>query len=100
MLGKFIVARIPALDRENNVFVRLHRVEMAGIWIESKTFNQEMLEKYDIAASITTLVLFIPFNGLEYVISSVEMRCIIGNGPWRRRIAGTDTFTLLIRFPS
>ena len=51
MIGKFIVARIPALDRENNVLVRLHRVEMAGIWVERKTFNQEMLEKYDIAAS-------------------------------------------------
>ena len=72
MIGKFIVARIPALDRENNVLVRLHRVEMAGIWVERKTFNQEMLEKYDIAASITTLILFIPFSGIEYIVSSME----------------------------
>lgn len=45
MVGTLILARIPVLDKENNVFVRLHRVEMSGIWVESKTFNQEMLEK-------------------------------------------------------
>lgn len=72
MVGTLIVARIPVLDKENNVFVRLHRVEMSGIWVESKTFNQDMLEKYEIPASITTLVLFIPFSGIEYIISSVE----------------------------
>jgi hypothetical protein len=72
MVGTLIVARIPALDKENNVFVRLHRLEMGGIWVESKTFNQEMLAKYEIPASITTLVLFIPFCGIEYIISSVE----------------------------
>jgi hypothetical protein len=72
MVGTLIVARIPALDKENNVFVRLHRVEMSGIWVESKTFNQDMLDKYEIPASITTLVLFIPFSGIDYIISSVE----------------------------
>ena len=72
MVGTLIVARIPALDKENNVFVRLHRVDMGGLWVESKTFNQDMLDKYEIPASITTLVLFIPFSGIEYIISSVE----------------------------
>jgi len=72
MVGTLIVARIPVLDKDNNVFVRLHRVEMAGIWVESKTFNQEMLEKYEIPASITTLVLFIPFCRVDYIIASVE----------------------------
>jgi hypothetical protein len=46
MIGTLIVARIPVLDKENNVFLRLHRVEMGDIWVESKTFNREMLEKY------------------------------------------------------
>jgi hypothetical protein len=72
MVGTLIVACIPALDKENNVFVRLHRVEMSGIWVESKTFNQEMLEKYEVPASMTTLVLFIPFSGIKYIIASVE----------------------------
>lgn len=44
---------------------------MSGIWIESKTFNQDMLEKYEIPVSITALVLFIPFSGIEYIIFTV-----------------------------
>ena len=72
MVGTLIVARIPVLDKDNNVFVRLHRVETGGIWVESKTFNQEMLEKYEIPVSITTLVLFVPFCRIDYIISSVE----------------------------
>lgn len=72
MVGTLIVARIPALDKDNDVFVRLHRVDIGGIWLESKTFNQEMLEKYEIPASITTLVLFIPFSGIGYIIASVD----------------------------
>ena len=43
-----------------------------GVFDKSKTFNQDMLEKYEVPASITTLVLFIPFSGIEYIISSVE----------------------------
>ena len=72
LVGKSIVAHIPALDKENSVFVRLHKVEANGIWIESKTFNQAMLEKFEMPVSFTTLVLFVPFCGIDYIVSSVE----------------------------
>lgn len=72
MIGTLIAARIPALDKENDVIVRLRRVEMSGIWLESKKFNQDMLEKYEIPILINTLVLFIPFSGVEYIISWAE----------------------------
>ena len=72
MIGKFIVTRIPALDRENMVLVRLHKVEESGIWIESQSFNETMLQKFGMAASATTLVLFIPFSGIEFIVSSVS----------------------------
>ena len=59
MLGKIIVARIPALDRENMVLVRLHTVEASGIWIESQKFNETMLQNLGIVASVTTLACII-----------------------------------------
>jgi hypothetical protein len=71
MLGKLIVARIPALDRENMVLVRLHTVEASGIWIESQKFNETMLQNLGIVASVTTLVLFVPFSDVDFIISSV-----------------------------
>ena len=72
MIGEFIVARIPALDKEGMVFVRLHKVEASGIWIESHTYNQEMLERFDMPISTTTLILFVPFAAISYVVASVE----------------------------
>jgi hypothetical protein len=71
MIGKFIVTRIPALERENMVLVRLHKVEESGIWVESQSFNETMLQKFGMAASATTLVLFVPFSGIDFIVSSV-----------------------------
>jgi hypothetical protein len=71
MIGKFIVTRIPALDRENMFLVRLHKVEESGIWVESQSFNETMLQKFGMAASAMTLVLFMPFSGIEFIFSSV-----------------------------
>ena len=72
MIGTFIVARIPALDHENMVLVRLRKVEASGIWVESQNFNETMLQKFGMAASATTLVLFVPFSGIEFIVSSVS----------------------------
>jgi hypothetical protein len=72
MIGKFIVAHIPALDRENMVLVRLHKVEESGIWVESQSFNETMLHKFGMAASTTTLVIFVPFSRIEFIVSSVS----------------------------
>lgn len=54
------------------VLVRLHKVEESGIWVESQSFNETMLQKFDMAASATTLVLFIPFSGIEFIVASVS----------------------------
>jgi hypothetical protein len=72
MTGEFIIARIPALDKENMVVVRLHKLEKAGIWIESHPFNEAMLEKYCMPGSVTSLLLFIPFSGIDYIVSSIH----------------------------
>ena len=72
MIGKFIVARIPVLDGGNMVLVRLLKVEESGIWVESQNFNETMLQKFGMAASATTLVLFVPFSGIEFIVSSVN----------------------------
>jgi hypothetical protein len=72
MVGKLIVARIPVLDSENMVFVQLLRLEAAGLWIESHRFNAEMLEHFDMPVSSTTLVLFVPFCAISYIVSSME----------------------------
>lgn len=54
------------------VLVRLLKVEESGIWVESQNFNETMLQKFGMAASATTLVLFVPFSAIEFIVSSVN----------------------------
>jgi hypothetical protein len=72
MVGKVIIVRIPALDPEEMSLVRLHGVEPNGIWIESQDFTDAMMQKCKLAASTTTLLLFVPFHSIEYVIGSID----------------------------
>jgi len=72
MIGDLIVARIPVLDEDNKILVRLHKVEQSGIWVESHVFNESMLEEYEMPISVTSLLLFIPFSGIDYILSSIQ----------------------------
>ena len=72
MIGKMIVARIPALDQEDMVTARLHKVEANGIWVESQSFNEAILERVGMTASLRGLVLFVPFSSIDFVVSSVS----------------------------
>ncbi len=40
--------------------------------MESQSFNETMLQKFGMAASTTTLVLFVPFGRIEFMVSSVS----------------------------
>lgn len=72
MIGTLIVARIPVLDQEEMVTVRLHKVEASGVWVESQDFNEAMLKRVGMAASTTSLVLFIPFSGIDFIVASLS----------------------------
>jgi hypothetical protein len=72
LLGKLVVMKIPALNENDHVFVKLLRLEPAGVWLESHLFNTQMLEKFDMPLSSTTLIQFVPFAAIDYIISSVE----------------------------
>jgi hypothetical protein len=58
MVGEIIMARIPALDKEEMVLVTLHMVEASGIWVESQDFTETIMCRCEIAASRTTVLMF------------------------------------------
>jgi hypothetical protein len=72
MVGEIIMARIPALDKKEMVLVTLHMVEAAGIWVESQEFTETVMAKCNIVASRTTVLMFVPFHGVEYVLGSID----------------------------
>jgi hypothetical protein len=72
MVGKIVIARIPALDQEDMVLVKLHKVETIGIWIEHEDFTEKMMLRCEIAASRTTPVMFVPFQGVDFILGAID----------------------------
>ena len=72
MVGEIIMARIPALDKEEVVLVRLHMVEASGIWVESQDFTETVMSRCEIAASRTTVLMFVPFQGVDFILGSID----------------------------
>jgi hypothetical protein len=72
MVGKIIIARIPPLDPENMLLVKLHGIEPNGVWVESQDFTDAMMQKCHMATSVTTLLLFVPFPSIAYIVGSID----------------------------
>jgi hypothetical protein len=75
MVGEMIILRVPALESEETL-VKLHAVEASGIWIESQDFTDAMMKKLQLTASATTLVLFLPFQSIEFIVGSKNSLCL------------------------
>jgi hypothetical protein len=71
MEGECIVAKIRAFA-DDLVLVRLHRVEPHGIWVEHQAFTNRMMRRFGTTSSTTTLVLFVPFAGIDFVVGAVH----------------------------
>lgn len=72
LVGETIIIRSSVLDPNDMTRVRLHRVESEGIWIESQAFTDEVMERCNTATSVSTLVQFIPFARIDYIVGSVR----------------------------
>jgi hypothetical protein len=71
MVGENILACIPSISSELLVSLRLHGVTRHGIWVESQAFTDAMLRKFNAAASTTTLLLFIPFQRIDFILDAI-----------------------------
>jgi hypothetical protein len=76
MVGEMIILRVPVLEPEEMSLVKLHAVETNGIWIESQEFTESMMKKLRFTTSATTLVLFVPYSGIDFVVGSVDSLCL------------------------
>lgn len=72
MVGEVIIARIPLLDPESLLLVKLHGVEAYGIWIESQDFTNQLMEKFQLSSSRTTPLVFVPFAKIDFILASLD----------------------------
>jgi hypothetical protein len=77
LIGTVIMASVPILkepdERDDIKKFKLHGVEPAGLWLESQEITNEILDKEQLRSSPGTLVLFIPFDKINLVISALPM---------------------------
>lgn len=71
-IGEVIVARIPLLDTDGMMLVKLHGIEAHGIWIESQDFTNQLMEKFHFSSSRTTPLVFVPFDKVDFIIAGLE----------------------------
>jgi hypothetical protein len=76
MVGEMIILRAPVLDPEEMSLVKLHAVESSGLWIESQNFTDAMRKKLQLSSSATTLVLFVPFQSIQFIVGSKNSLCL------------------------
>jgi len=76
MVGEVIIARIPVLDEYEMSLVKLHGVDATGIWIESQEFTESAMKKLKLTTSGTTLVLFVPYARIDFVLGSINALCL------------------------
>jgi hypothetical protein len=72
MVGENIIASVPSISKEPMISLRLHGVTRHGIWVESQSFTDAMLRRFNAAASITTPILFIPFQRIDFIVDSLD----------------------------
>ena len=72
MIGEVIIVRIPLLDTDGMILVKLHGIEAQVIWIESQEFTNQLMEKFRFVSSRTTPLVFVPFNKVDFIIGSLD----------------------------
>ena len=75
--GEMIVAIIPMLHPTVLQKVRLHKVEAAGLWVESQTFLEMAFKQFGVKSSPKTMILFLPWHQITFVLSSLDFPALL-----------------------
>ncbi len=70
-IGQQIGIFAPRLHAGKFLEVKLHGVEAGGIWIESQGLTNEVLETMGLSSAPRTLVLFLPYHEIGYVLKTI-----------------------------
>jgi hypothetical protein len=73
LIGQEIIAFVPCLNRTVWQKLKLINVEVGGLWVESKDFQEWALQNTNYKMTPKTAVLFLPFHQIVHVLSSVDV---------------------------
>jgi hypothetical protein len=80
LVGNRTLVRIIAIDEHKPKVVKIVAVESSGIWIEAQDLIQDMMSRLKITATPKTLVFFVPFSGISWIMSSANYPALSEKG--------------------
>jgi hypothetical protein len=80
MIEEVIIVRIPLLDADGMMLVKLHGIEAHGVWVESQDFTNQLMEKFHFVSSRTTPLVFVPFDKVDFIIASRDSLSLSESG--------------------
>lgn len=72
LVGQVILARVSMFDAKVCQVFKLHAVEPSGLWVENQKLTDRFLTQIGVASSPKALVLFLPFQQIDFVLGSVD----------------------------
>ena len=76
LIGQIVGVKIPMLNEETEVRAKIHAVEVSGLWIECKEITEIFLGSAGKRAAPTTMVFFVPFQQIQFVIATIGIPSI------------------------
>lgn len=73
MIGEIIVAHVPLFHKTKWQRLKLLDVETAGIWVESQSITESILQASGVTSSPKTMIFFLPFHQILYILSSRDV---------------------------
>ena len=71
LIGRDILVRIPFIEPDHYLTVKLIGVEAGGIWVESQQIVNRVYSAVGKAASERTPVFFFPYHQIEFAMTAV-----------------------------
>jgi hypothetical protein len=73
LIGKEIIALVPIFHKTLLQKMKLINVEPIGLWVESRTISDLMLKKIGFTYSPKSVVFFLPFHQITFVLESLDV---------------------------
>lgn len=73
LVGQTIHALVPSIDPQVIQPLKLHGVEVGGIWVESQKVNNLVLSIAGQTISRKTGILFLPYHQISFVLGTLDV---------------------------
>ena len=77
LVGQVVGMKVPLLNDATTIRAKVHAVESSGLWIENQDLTNRLLADHDRKSAPTTVVLFFPFQQIEFVVASLAVPSLL-----------------------